>query len=254
MEREFVVRMCFWKISVTSQGFSFLDWNFGKYCMFPADPFVTGNSRKFKPEFFIESESAQYFLPSVYILCSFERRLEVLELIRPFMFYRKMKLFIENHLTTPKFLLVLHGGDGGNGAALKCLKLAKKFYQLLKNRWVSEICGYNISLKRCKIISVTGLMVLQVYSRWLSYWPSSFFACFRLYSDVVVDLTCTYYINERQNETNVHSSSYHWISSSRKSTLPFYFAYSIDFNKQRIDSTSMNLVKQNKKFYGFSQC
>lgn len=191
---------------------------------------------------------------SVYILCSFERRLEVLELIRPFMFYRKMKLFIENHLTTPKFLLVLHGGDGGNGAALKCLKLAKKFYQLLKNRWVSEICGYNISLKRCKIILVTGLMVLQVYSRWLSYWPSSLFACFRLYSDVVVDLTCTYYINERQNETNVHSSSYHWISSSRKSTLPFYFAYSIDFNKQRIDSTSMNLVKQNKKFYGFSQC
>ena len=50
------------------------------------------------------------------------------------MFYRKTKVLIENKLTTPKFLLVIHGGDGGNGADVNCVKLARKFYQLLKNR------------------------------------------------------------------------------------------------------------------------
>lgn len=68
---------------------------------------------------------------SVDILCSLKRRLEF---SRYFMFYRNTKLFIENNLTTPKFLLVIHGGDDGNGAELNCLKLGKKFYQLLKNR------------------------------------------------------------------------------------------------------------------------
>ena len=50
------------------------------------------------------------------------------------MFYRQTKVYIENKLTTPKFLLVLHGGDGGSGADVNCLKLARKFYKLLKHR------------------------------------------------------------------------------------------------------------------------
>lgn len=48
--------------------------------------------------------------------------------------YRQTKVYIENKLTTPKFLLVLHGGDGGSGADVNCLKLARKFYKLLKHR------------------------------------------------------------------------------------------------------------------------
>ena len=68
------------------------------------------------------------------LLCVVSYLKRRLELSRDFVFYRHASRFIEKNLTTPKFFLVIHGGHCGNGAELKCLKLGKKFYQILKNK------------------------------------------------------------------------------------------------------------------------
>lgn len=91
-------------------------------------PFFTRNAQELKPEFCIEWKTPNILLC---VLSYLKRRLE---LSRDFVFYRQASRFIEKNLTTPKFFLVVHGGYCGDGAELKCLKLGKKFYQILKNK------------------------------------------------------------------------------------------------------------------------
>ena len=116
-----------WEISVylgipqyTSQGFSSF---FRRFRIM-----VFHFSLEMRENFVIEWKTPNILLCVVSYL---KRRLE---LSRDFVFYRHASRFIEKNLTTPKFFLVIHGGHCGNGAELKCLKLGKKFYQILKNK------------------------------------------------------------------------------------------------------------------------
>ena len=100
--------------------------NFGRSWSFcPFNPYKWSRGLQSQPEKVLASNSES-------IVCSYERSLHISWY---FAICRDAQLYIEEQLLTEKFGLVVHGGNGG-GAKLSCLQMAKKFYQLLKNRLV----------------------------------------------------------------------------------------------------------------------
>ena len=105
-------------------GISSSIFNFGRSWSFcPFNPYNWRRRLQSNTEKLLASNSKS-------IVCSYEGSVHMSGY---FAICRDAKLYIEEQLLTEKFGLVIHGGNGG-GAKLSCLEMAKKFYQLLKNR------------------------------------------------------------------------------------------------------------------------